>query len=108
MASRDIVQRALCKKLGSNYQICNIDMEQVIYRDFGNGFNVEISGTYTTSEKKPAIIYLWFGSHFVIRVARDVPRDKIGEKVEELLTYSNDLIKLGYNDRDSLWKLLNQ
>lgn len=108
MSSRNTAQRALCKKLGSEYRVCNIDMEQVIYRDFGNGFNVEISGTYTTSERKPATIFLWFGSHFVIRVKRDIPRDKIGENVEELLAYSEDLIKQGYNDRASLWKLLDR
>ena len=48
MSKLDTVQRELCRKLGDEYRIMRIDYEKVIYRDFGNGFNVEISGTHTT------------------------------------------------------------
>lgn len=61
MSKQDIVQRELCRKLGSEYQIIRIDLEKVIYRDFGNGFNVEISGTHTARKDKLATIYLWYG-----------------------------------------------
>ena len=53
--------RALCKSLGVDYRVTTIDLERVIYRDFGNGFNVEISGMHTSSMKKKATIYLWYG-----------------------------------------------
>lgn len=55
MSKLDTVQKELCRKLGDEYRIMRIDYEKVIYRDFGNGFNVEISGTHTTSEKKRAM-----------------------------------------------------
>jgi hypothetical protein len=34
----------LKKQLGPEYRIRTIDFERCLYRDFGNGFNVEISG----------------------------------------------------------------
>ena len=59
MASRDTAIRALANSLGDEYSVCTIDLERVVYRDFGNGFNVEISGVHTASTKKKATIYLW-------------------------------------------------
>ena len=53
MSKRDTMIRALCKSLGVDYRVTTIDLERVIYRDFGNGFNVEISGMHTSSMKKP-------------------------------------------------------
>lgn len=61
MSKRDTMIRALCKSLGVDYRVTTIDLERVIYRDFGNGFNVEISGMHTPSMKKKATIYLWYG-----------------------------------------------
>ncbi len=58
MASKDTAIRALCRSLGKEYRVCTIDFEPVIYRDFGNGFNVEISGVYTTSKTRRATLYL--------------------------------------------------
>ena len=52
MSKRDTMIRALCKSLGVDYRVTTIDLERVIYRDFGNGFNVEISGMHTSSMKK--------------------------------------------------------
>lgn len=63
MSKRDTMIRALCKSLGVDYRVTTIDLERVIYRDFGNGFNVEISGMYTSSMKKKATIYLWYGDN---------------------------------------------
>ena len=56
MSKRDTMIRVLCKSLGDDYRVTTIDLERVIYRDFGNGFNVEISGVHTTSEKKKATL----------------------------------------------------
>ena len=87
MSKRDTMIRALCKSLGVDYRVTTIDLERVIYRDFGNGFNVEISGMHTSSMKK------------------DIPRELIGESVEELMKYSNLLIAQGYDSYDKLFRL---
>ena len=50
--------KQLCAALGPRYSIHMIDLEQVICRDFANGYNVEVSGTNTVSIKKLATIYL--------------------------------------------------
>lgn len=62
MTNRDTAIQALCRKLGKEYSVTTIDFERVIYRDFGNGFNVEISGMHTTSKRRKAILYLWYGN----------------------------------------------
>lgn len=109
MSKRDTMIRALCKSLGDDYRVTTIDLERVIYRDFGNGFNVEISGVHTTSEKKKATLYLWFGDTMteciIVKTVRDIPREQISEKVEELLKYSNWLIAQGYVSYDKLFRL---
>ena len=110
MASCDTAIRALCKSLGKDYRVTTIDFERVIYRDFGNGFNVEISGVHTTSKRKKATIYLWYGDKvfncFIVDTIKDVAREDIGEVVENLLDYSNGLIASGLDTRDKLfnWK----
>ena len=60
MSKCDVKQNALCKSLGPDYRILYIDLKRCIYRDFGNGFDVEISGTHTTSNRKTATVYLWY------------------------------------------------
>ena len=91
MSKRDTMIRALCKSLGVDYRVTTIDLERVIYRDFGNGFNVEISGMHTSSMKKKATIYLWYGDTMteciIVKTVRDIPRELIGENVEELMKY---------------------
>ncbi len=96
MASRDSSIRALAKQLGKEYRVTVIDFEPVVYRDFGNGYNVEISGMYTTSKKKKATLYLWngdtIGSH-TIKILRGVERENIGAEVEALYEYTKTLTK---------------
>ena len=103
MASRDSCIRALAKKLGKEYRVTIIDYEKVIYRDFGNGFNVEISGMYTTSKKKKATLYLWDGETIgarVVKIVSDVAQDDIGKEVEILYEYSKSLIEKGNNNKE--------
>ena len=57
MTKKDKAIQELCDSLGGDYKVQDIDLETCIYRDFGNGFDVEISGVYTTSQKKKATIY---------------------------------------------------
>lgn len=107
MSKLDTVQRELCRKLGEEYRIMRIDYEKVIYRDFGNGFNVEISGTHTSRTDKPATIYLWYGdridSCIIVKKVKDVARKDIHDVVEDLLEYSNELLEKGYDSRDKLF-----
>lgn len=47
MKEKDKVLQALCDGLGENYKLMEIDLELCIYRDFGNRFEVEVSGVHT-------------------------------------------------------------
>ena len=103
MASRDSCIRALAKKLGNEYRVTVIDFEHVVYRDFGNGYNVEISGMYTTSKKKRATLYLWDGETIgarVVKIVSDVAQDDIGKEVEKMYEYSKSLIERGNNNKE--------
>lgn len=108
MPSKNSCIKALCNSLGAEYCVREIDLEPVVYRDFGNGFNVEISGVYTTSTKKKATIYLWHGDRppacIIVKTVRDVERENIHKAVEELLKYSNSLLAQGLDTRDKLFK----
>lgn len=108
MASRDTAIRALAKSLGDEYSVCTIDLERVVYRDFGNGFNVEISGVHTASTKKKATIYLWFGEVppecIIVKTVHDVAREDIANEVEALYDYSNVLLSQGLNSRDDIFR----
>ena len=93
MKEKDKVLQALCDGLGENYKLMEIDLELCIYRDFGNRFEVEVSGVHTAKQNKKATIYLWCmdatGAHgYVIKKVGEVPRNKIGKTVEELYEYS--------------------
>lgn len=86
-------------------------MEKCLYRDFGNGFNVEVSGVSRTNKNGPATLYLWFGTKvpdcFMVKAKSNVGRSakEIGEAVEELFSFSEELIRRGYNNWNSLMKL---
>ena len=86
-------------------------MEKCLYRDFGNGFNVEVSGVSRTNKNGPATLYLWFGTTvpdcFMVKAKSNVGRSakEIGEAVEELFSFSEELIRRGYNNWNSLMKL---
>ena len=107
MAKRDVMQNALCKNLGNEYKIYIIDCERVIYRDFGNGFNVEISGTHTCKANKMANIYLWFEDGLIVQTVQNVERAAIGMVVDELFNLSQSLIKKGYTTRNALFEMLH-
>lgn len=104
----------LKEALGSDYQIREIDWETCLYRDFGNGFNVEISGVSHANRRKLATAYLWYGDDLcnclIVKIARDVGRsaDAIASVVDSLYDYSKELIANGYSNGDSLYKLVNE
>ena len=106
MSKCDVKQNVLCKKLGPEYRILYIDLERCIYRDFGNGFDVEISGTHTTSERKTATIYLWYvPEKMTVKRVSDVKQSEIGKVVDELYQFSQELLRKGITDRDTLWSI---
>ena len=107
MAICTSTQNALCKKLGKAYHICYIDLERCIYRDFGNGFNLEISCTHTISKRKKAKLYLWFGECFIVRKVYGVAQEDIGTVAEELYEYTKQLINQGYDNRIALLDMLH-
>lgn len=76
--------KELCKELGKDYSVEIIDKEWVIYRDFHNGYEVEISCVNTTSLRKPATIHLWKEKTYTIKTIENVPQSNIGDRVEEL------------------------
>ncbi len=108
--NRDTCLRALARKLGKEYRVTVIDLEPVVYRDFGNGFNVEISGMYTTSKKKKATLYLWFGEQFnncvMVKMTEGVRREDIGGEVERLYKFSELMLSRGLDSVEVIrnWK----
>lgn len=95
--------KALKDALGNKYRICVIDFEQCLYRDFGNGFNVEISGCNTNKHNAKANLYLWFGTNPPNCIMEksvygiEMTANAIDKAVEELHTYSQSLLEQGYN-----------
>lgn len=84
VASPTVHMKKLCIELGPDYRIANIDLERVIYRDFGNGYDVEISGVNTSSQRKKARIYLWKDQTRIIKIIENVPESDIGAHVGRL------------------------
>ena len=106
MSKCDVKQNALCKSLGPDYRILYIDLERCIYRDFGNGFDIEISGMHTTNERKNATIYLWYTPEMMtVRRVTNVKRSDIGKVVDELYEFSQELLCKGITSRDELWAI---
>ena len=103
MSKSDIKQNALRKSLGPEYKIMYIDGERCIYRDFRNGFDVEISGTHTTRNNKTANIYLWYmPEKMTVKRVGDVKQSDIGKVVDELYKFSQELLYRGITDTDAL------
>ena len=106
MSRCDVNQNALCKCLGPDYRILYIDLERCIYRDFGNGFDVEISGTHTTSECKTATVYLWYvPEKITVKRVSGVKQSEIGKVVDEMYQFSQELLRKGITYRDTLWEI---
>ena len=106
MSRCDVKQNALCKSLGPEYKILYIDGERCIYRDFHNGFDVEICDTHTTSNRKTATIYLWYmPEKMTVKRVSGVKQSDIRTVVDELYKFSQELLKEGITDRNALWEI---
>lgn len=103
----------LCKSLGSEYQIREIDYERCIYCDFGNGFDVEISGVKSCRKGKKLTLYLWYCESpsvcINIKTVRDVERsaESISDVVNGFKLYAEDLIQHGYDNRDAIFHIMH-
>ena len=105
--------RELKKALGTDYRIYNIDLERCLYRDYDNGFDVEISDVCRANRKCPAALYLWFtgeGYPFIVKTVQNVGRtaDGIAAAADELFALSRQLIVQGCANRHTLSKMKNQ
>ena len=90
--------RQLCCDLGPEYIIRELDLERVIYRDFGNGYNVEVSAANTSSKRKPVNLYLWRGEDRKIGSRLQVPQDRIHEEVERLRAFTETILPEDFDE----------
>ena len=90
--------KKLCKKLGPEYRIASIDLERIIYRNFGNGYDIEISCVNTNSQKKNARIYLWKDKRRIIKIIENVPQSDIGSWVDKIHTLVQVLTDADFGD----------
>lgn len=51
--------REACKALGKDYTIRVFDLENVIYRDLGNGYDFEISNIDNRKKSFEPVLYIW-------------------------------------------------
>ena len=102
---RDYAQDKLCREIGNGCRILRVDEERCIYRDFGNGFNVEVSGTHTTSKRRKAVIFLWYGSAFTVTCIKEVPFSEIGNVINRLYDYTCELCRTGAATEKNLGEL---
>ncbi len=76
--------KQLCEELGPLYSVQTIDREYVIYRDFGNGFDVEICSMDTGGFRKLATLYLWYQKTRIVKTIYDVHQNGISDHIDEL------------------------
>lgn len=74
--------KRICRQLGKKYSIKRIDWEPVIYRDFKNGYDVEISGLNEKYGK--AYIYLWKNAQVIVKSIQKVHVKDIAKVVDNL------------------------
>lgn len=51
--------RDICQALGTDYSLKVFDLENVIYRDLGNGYDFEVSNLDNHKQSIDARIYIW-------------------------------------------------
>lgn len=66
--------KTICTALGNDYSIKVIDLEYVIYRDLGNGFDFEISGLDNSRKKFNATLYIWRNEGYrIVETISNIP-----------------------------------
>lgn len=73
--------RDICQALGADYSLKVFDLENVIYRDLGNGYDFEVSNLDNRKQSIDARIYIWDNrKNQVVETIRDI------HSVEDLRT----------------------
>ncbi|WP_315069675.1 hypothetical protein [uncultured Clostridium sp.] len=77
----------ICADLGKPYIIKAIDLENVIYRDLGNGFDLEISGLDNQKKSFNVTLFVWETKNnvHVIETISDI------KSLDELKSYLNSI-----------------
>lgn len=102
----------LCASLGTGYRTTVIDFEEVIHRDFKNGFDIEISGVRTANRKNKGVtIWLWH-THPYITVTHTKTKtakpEEIKTAVQHLYELSEQLIREGLNNWSGIMQYKDQ
>ena len=78
-SKRDSYISNLCEKCGTGYTLKTIDFERCIYRNLGNGYDMEIS--LVSDRHKRASIYVWWkdpeGGYKVVESHHDIPHEDL-------------------------------
>ena len=74
----------LCEKLGPLYSVRVIDCENAIYRNFGNGFDVEVCGIDNGGFRKLATLYLWYQKTRIVKTFYGVHQNETADRIDEL------------------------
>ena len=105
--------KQLKKQFGYKYRIMYMDLALCLYRDFGNGFDVEIYGVSDNMRNSPVTLYLWYGDKekgFInIKRVKNIEHnaEAIHTAVEELYKLSESILAQGY-DWISMHDLINK
>ena len=105
ISKREAQLRAICDSLGNQYSALNIDCESCIFRDFGNGFNVEISLSAALNDTNPTAVYLWLGEEYMVKSVKLRSNSDIKDAVDELYKYSQELVCNGFTTRDKIYSM---
>ena len=78
-SQRDRYISELCEKCGKDYTLKTIDFERCIYRNLGNGYDMEIC--LVSDRHKRASIYVWWndptGGYKVVESHHDIPHEDL-------------------------------
>lgn len=99
------VQNKLCQSLGSEYVIRYIDLERCIYRDYHNGFNLEISGTQTARKNLRCSVYLWLGHTGPFLNYHDITRERLPAVLAFYERLVDELVRRHLNTPEKLEQL---
>ncbi len=102
--------KELKNQLGNDYEIYWIDLEKCLYRDYGNGFDLEISAVSHANRNCPASLYLWINhntDYYMVKSNHNVGRtaDAIHAAAEEMYELSQKLIARGCTDKKTFLKM---
>lgn len=80
--------RETCERLGSPYCIKPFDLENVIYRDLKNGYDIEVSGLDNQKRTFNATIYVWQtepSNHIVETISNIDSFDVLSNTLDEII-----------------------